>query len=1261
MTDRSLPAEFDGYKLIRLLGRGAMGEVHLAQDTCLDRQVAIKLISAAASDPAERARFAVEARAIARLQHPNVVAVHRVGEVEGRPYLVSEYVPGESLAAIGVPLPEPTVLRIAGGLAGALAVAHKKGVVHRDIKPANVILSLEGEAKLLDFGIAKLLGPATEREAVPDGGTSGTATASTAQDETARVEVSRHAEFDAVDPGLTSPGVVLGTPLYMAPEVWRGAPATFESDIYSLGALLYYLCAGHAPHVADSIEELRVAVAERDPMPLAEAAPGTSHALASIVERCLRRSPAERFASGDALRSALAGLTLARPVDVRREGNPYRGLSAFEAEHRDLFFGRDSEIRMILKRLDADPFVVVVGDSGVGKSSLCRAGVLPRIGEWLDRERRWSAVTVVPGRHPAAALAAGLAQLLESDEQEVARIIAEDPVEVGRRLRAKLGATVGLVIFIDQFEEIVTLTEPEERTLVARVLHWLTVPSPGLRILATTRGDFLSRISNVEPLGDDLPRALYFLRPLTAERIRDTIVGPAHAQGIVFEPENLVEELVESTVHDAGGLPLLQFTLAEMWESREGTIISRSTLDAVGGVAGALGRHADGVIDQMTSAERGAARKALLDLITAEGTRTRRSGDELRIGDRSVASALGKLVQGRLIVVREESGDATYEIAHEALIEGWATLAGWLSEDAEVKLASERLGAAAGNWERLSRAQEALWGAKQLREIDRIDPPRLALRDVEFIAASRRAIRRVKAVRAGALALLPLVALGVYTGFWWSARADLAGRIGSEVAAAVASLERARSIASEAAGLREQALLLFDAPDLAEAERLWVEYLAAAGESSPAYSTASRRLETALLLDPTRTDTRDMLADALYERALEAEKLGARAELTELNQRLSLYDADGSRRARWNEPGSISIAVDPPGARVVLHRYALGDDGRYRLDPVNKTVEGAGSVRLSPGSYLAEMAAAGRATVRHPFTLRRGEHRAATISLPLAAAIPEGFVYVPPGRFLFGSAADDDQRRDFFHTAPLHERETRAFLIARNETTFAQWLEFLAALPADARAEHLPRVGKGGFQGALSMEELEGGAWEMRFQPSEKMFVVRSGEKLEYPGRNRRRSQDWMSFPVFGISMADAVSYVGWLDRSGKLPGARLCSELEWERAARGADDREFPHGVRLLEDDANFDDTYGKVPLAMGPDEVGSHPASRSPFLIDDMAGNVWEWTVSALERGGYAARGGSYYYGRNTSRTPERAVTEPSFRDASVGLRVCADLPVR
>lgn len=158
------PRSFDGYVLSRKIGQGNMGQVFLATDTLLDRPVALKFISVADADEEARQRFLVEARAIARLQHPNVVAIYRVGEVSGHPYLASEFVRGEPLDRLERPVPWARALAIGVGIARGLAAAHRRGVVHRDIKPANILLSEEGEPKLLDFGIAKLLDPTATSE-----------------------------------------------------------------------------------------------------------------------------------------------------------------------------------------------------------------------------------------------------------------------------------------------------------------------------------------------------------------------------------------------------------------------------------------------------------------------------------------------------------------------------------------------------------------------------------------------------------------------------------------------------------------------------------------------------------------------------------------------------------------------------------------------------------------------------------------------------------------------------------------------------------------------------------------------------------------------------------------------------------------------------------------------------------------------------------------------------------------------------------------
>lgn len=275
------PSEIDEYRLIRLLGQGAMGQVYVAEDTLLGREVAIKLLLAGAPDEAARQRFWRGARAIARLQHPNVVTVHRVGESKGRPYLVSEMVRGQSLDRLSRPLPWQQVRSIGVDLARGLAAAHQQGVLHRDIKPANAILAESGEAKLLDFGLAKLL-----NEGRKSMGAMGAA------------------ELDS-DGGMSVEGAMIGTPLYLAPELWRREPATRRSDVYALGVLLYELCAARLPHTATKLLALREKVLSSPPLRLADLVPNIDVTFSAVVDRCLHQDPSQRFSSGEELYSAL--------------------------------------------------------------------------------------------------------------------------------------------------------------------------------------------------------------------------------------------------------------------------------------------------------------------------------------------------------------------------------------------------------------------------------------------------------------------------------------------------------------------------------------------------------------------------------------------------------------------------------------------------------------------------------------------------------------------------------------------------------------------------------------------------------------------------------------------------------------------------------------------------------------------------------------------------------------------------------------------
>ena len=280
------------YEIVALLGAGGMGEVYRARDTRLGRDVAIKVLPAKlASDPDRLRRFEQEARAVAALNHPNILAVYDVGAHEGAPYLVTELLDGETLrdrlksGGLTVRKVVETAIQIAQGL----AAAHEKGIIHRDLKPANIFVTKDGHAKILDFGIAKL--------AAPKG----------------RVEL----EGAPTVVEATEAGTTLGTVGYMSPEQLRGQPVDHRTDIFSFGCVLYEMLSGKRAFAGETAADTITAVLSKDPAPLSGPSIEITPGLEGLVRRSLEKRPGDRFSSAHDLALALnaiaEGLLTGRP------------------------------------------------------------------------------------------------------------------------------------------------------------------------------------------------------------------------------------------------------------------------------------------------------------------------------------------------------------------------------------------------------------------------------------------------------------------------------------------------------------------------------------------------------------------------------------------------------------------------------------------------------------------------------------------------------------------------------------------------------------------------------------------------------------------------------------------------------------------------------------------------------------------------------------------------------------------------------------
>jgi serine/threonine protein kinase len=348
----TLPAgtRFGHYEILGALGAGGMGEVYRARDTRLGRDLAIKILSSKLSNSKlDVKRFEREAGSASALNHPNIVTIFELGQVDRTTYIAMELVEGDILRELlrAGPIPLQTVIRIATQIADGLAKAHVAGVVHRDMKPENVMVSRDGLVKILDFGLAKLVSPNANAD----------------------TDTNALLDLETVSSSESNPGAVLGTLPYMSPEQASGLPLDFRSDQFSFGSLLYEMVTGKRAFPHQGVAQILAAILRDQPEAAASLNPQAPAPLCWVIDRCLAKDPKDRYNSTHDLARDLMALRDRLPEAPSRHLAPRLNTLPVQAT---AFIGREQEVQAVKALLLREDVRVVTltGAGGIGKTRL---------------------------------------------------------------------------------------------------------------------------------------------------------------------------------------------------------------------------------------------------------------------------------------------------------------------------------------------------------------------------------------------------------------------------------------------------------------------------------------------------------------------------------------------------------------------------------------------------------------------------------------------------------------------------------------------------------------------------------------------------------------------------------------------------------------------------------------------------------------------------------------------------------------------------
>jgi hypothetical protein len=858
--------QVDRFGLIRELARGGMGQVFLARDTKLGRRVAIKFLLQ--SDPVLAQRFLIEARATARVSHENIVAIYEVGEYDGMPYMVLEYLEGKTLSQVLENKPtEKQFTEIMLSVARALERAHEHGIVHRDLKPSNIMVTDRGVVKVLDFGVARIFDPggdAMEQFAAKSG---------------AKIPQSTQERDTGPHTYVTfsGGGTMVGTLPYMSPEQWGAGEVDHQTDIWALGIMFWRALTGVHPAGTMNADKLKAKLTDLEtPLPsLGARDPSLPYELVAIVDKCLRKKKSERYQNASELIADLQAYLAPRSVRFGEKECPYRGLAAFGENDAKFFFGRSNEIRTALSQLEGWPLLAVIGPSGVGKSSFVHAGLVPAVrasgGNWQVRVLR-------PGRSPLQSLAATLDDSIDTGQVQAAVIdkLHDAPGFYGELLRkSALRKKHKVLIVVDQLEELFTLSDDDEarRLFLAALLAAADDPTSPVRVVLSMRADFLDRLAGHKQFLAELSRGLFFLSAPDHENLRETLVRPAELAGYSFEDPWIVDDMMTAAT-TKGALALLQFAATRLWDSRDRDrkLLTVAAYNGMGGVGGAFARHADEIASAVPPQQQALLRAIMTRLVTAEGTRAVVDHKELLSLSKDPGEAehiIDQLARARLIVIHTDPNEgSTVEIVHEVLITEWPTLARWLEEGQALRGFLQELRQAAKQWVSRGKPNDLVWRGATAQEAIATQKRHvldLSGSEREFLDAAANLLAKERRGKVRALAAVIVVLVAILGGVGYFT-------IQLKQANAVAEEKTARAEAAEAKIKAQLA-----AVEAAQAEKANAEAQKAKAEADrKAAETAANQANTKVAetqedLQKANAELKQALENAQAEKAAQVE------------------------------------------------------------------------------------------------------------------------------------------------------------------------------------------------------------------------------------------------------------------------------------------------------------------------------------------------------------------------------------------------------